>query len=204
MFLIRKPTREDIGRFIESSRMLPLSYAPVGTVGDDSPGYDRDQTVAAIGRGSSDLERARAALCQWKHFEVGWVEIWPSAAGTAKGTIVGVLIHHLGFWSLNGCRVVYEVDGEGTEPRFGFAYGTLPNHAEAGEELFEVWLDRGTGEVMYRIRAASHPRAALARVGYPIARLLQARFRRDSVKAMRRAVESRACRTTCPFPWPSS
>ena len=192
MFLIRKPTRAYIDRFIESSRVLPLSYVPVGTVSDDSPGYDRDETVAAIGRGPSDLERARAALRTWKHFEVGWVEVWPSAAGTATGTIVGVLIHHLGFWSLNGCRVVYEVDGGGTEARFGFAYGTLPNHAEAGEELFEVWLDRSRGEVMYRIRAASHPRAALARVGYPIARMLQARFRRDSVAAMKRAVESRA------------
>ena len=54
--------------------------------------------------------------------------------------------------------------------RFGFAYGTLTNHAEAGEELFEVWLDARTDQVMYRIRAISRPRAVLARLGYRIVR----------------------------------
>ena len=66
---------------------------------------------------------------------------------------------------------------------FGFAYGTLTNHAEAGEELFEVFMDPRTEDVMYRIRATSWPRATLARVGHPIVRALQARFRRDSAAA---------------------
>jgi len=39
---------------------------------------------------------------------------------------------------------------------------------------------------MYRIRATSWPRATLARVGQPIVRLLQARFRRDSAAVMTR------------------
>ena len=55
-----------------------------------------------------------------------------------------------------------------------------------GAEIFEVGLNAETGDVTYRIHAASRPRALLARIGYPIARVLQARFRRDSVKAMRR------------------
>ena len=67
--------------------------------------------------------------------------------------------------------------GDGGEDRpAGFAYGTLTNHAEEGEELFEVYLDPRTDEVMHRIRAVSRPGAALTRLGYPIA-LLQARFR---------------------------
>jgi hypothetical protein len=41
--------------------------------------------------------------------------------------------------------------------------------------------------VKYRIRAISKPQAALARLGQPIVRALQARFRRDSVAAMKRA-----------------
>jgi uncharacterized protein (UPF0548 family) len=69
-----------------------------------------------------------------------------------------------------------------------FSYGTLVNHAERGEELFEVALDAGTGEVTYRIRAASQPRAVLARLGYPLARMLQARCRRESAEAMQRAL----------------
>ncbi|PYS27408.1 MAG: DUF1990 domain-containing protein, partial [Acidobacteria bacterium] len=61
-------------------------------------------------------------------------------------------------------------------------------HAEMGEEIFQISISPGSEEVSYRIRAASRPRAALARIGYPITRLLQSRFRRDSIAAMRRAV----------------
>jgi uncharacterized protein (UPF0548 family) len=90
------------------------------------------------------------------------------------------------FWSLNGCRVLYHLSDD--DMRFGFAYGTLTNHAEAGEELFALELDPVTETVTYRIRAVSWPRAALARIGQPVVRHLQARFRRDSAVAMARAV----------------
>jgi uncharacterized protein (UPF0548 family) len=59
--------------------------------------------------------------------------------------------------------------------------------AEGGEELFEVFLDPQTDHVKYRIRAVSWPRLMLTRFGQPIVHLLQARFRRDSAKAMTRA-----------------
>ena len=68
----------------------------------------------------------------------------------------------------------------------GFAYGTLAEHAETGEEIFQVSIDAVTDEVSYVIRAVSRERALLAHLGFPIARALQARFRRDSVAAMRR------------------
>ena len=119
----------------------------------------------------------------------GSAATFPRQAPVAVGTVVAVLIRHLGFWSLNGCRVLYHVGGPG-EARFGFAYGTLTNHAEGGEELFEVFVDPGTGYVMYRIRATSWPRAMLARIGQPIVRLLQARFRRHSAAAMQRATRA--------------
>ncbi|HEV3062064.1 MAG TPA: DUF1990 family protein, partial [Vicinamibacterales bacterium] len=64
------------------------------------------------------------------------------------------------------------------------------NHAESGEELFDVFLDSESDEVRYRIRATSKPQAALARIGQPIARALQARFRRDSAAVMKRAIEA--------------
>src|SRR4051794_14301883 len=37
------------------------------------------------------------------------------------GTTVAVRVRHLGFWSLNACRIVYRVDDEGPIVRFGFA-----------------------------------------------------------------------------------
>jgi uncharacterized protein (UPF0548 family) len=65
------------------------------------------------------------------------------------------------------------------------------NHAECGEEMFQVSLEPQTGAVSYSIRAVSRPRALLARLGYPVTRSFQARFRRDSAAAMTRATSDR-------------
>ena len=126
----------------------------------------------------------------WKHFDIGWVHAFPRPRSIEAGTNVAVLIRHLGFWSLNGARVLGHVNGSGGGTAFGFVYGTLTNHAESGEELFEVSLDAQSGDVRYRIRALSWPQSMLARIGQPVVRLLQARFRRDSAAAMRRAMLS--------------
>jgi len=186
MFFARRPTAVDIERFLDASRDLPLSYAPIGIV-RERPAGRFDEELVSIGHGDDDLERARAALMAWKQFDIGWVEAFPKGAAVNAGTVVAVLIRHFGFWSLNGCRVLYPAESSEGERRFGFAYGTLTNHAESGEELFEVFIDPQRGDVMYRIRAISRPQAPLARLGQPIVRALQARFRRDSGAAMKRA-----------------
>jgi uncharacterized protein (UPF0548 family) len=187
MFLARRPSSETIDRFLLDSRDLPLAYDPVGIVRQPTDREGIDELTLAIGRGQDDFARARAALMAWKQFDVGWVQTFPKQAPVTTGTVVAVLIRHFGFWSLNGCRVLYSVGSAPEEARFGFAYGTLTNHAEAGEELFEVFIDARTDAVMYRIRAVSWPQATLARVGQPIVRALQARFRADSAAAMERA-----------------
>jgi uncharacterized protein (UPF0548 family) len=189
MFFATRPSRQEIGRFIKDSQALPLSYKQVGLAQGSPVGYDIDETLVTIGRGDAAFERAKAALAAWRHYEFNWVEVSPPGASIDSGSVVAVLVRHLGFWSLNGCRVLYGVGDRAVGPNFGFAYGTLTNHAEEGEEIFEVSLRPETHDVIYRIRAASRPRAALARVGYPIARVLQARFRKDSAQAMRRAVD---------------
>jgi len=191
MFLARRPSRASIDRFLCDSQDLSLSYGPIGIVMGETPRKGFDELTVAIGHGETDFARARAALMAWKPFDIGWVETFPRNAPVAIGTIVAVLIRHLGFWSLNGCRVLYTVGGLDDACRFGFAYGTLTNHAEAGEEVFEVFIDPRTHDVMYRIRATSWPNATLARVGQPVVRLLQARFRRHSGAAMMRAVGGR-------------
>ena len=191
MFLARRPTPATIDRFIRDSQDLPLSYAPVGIARDGTARGRLDEATVVIGRGERDFEWARAALGTWRQFNIGWIETFPRLAPVASGTVVAVLIRHAGFWSLNGCRVLYGVGGTAHEARFGYAYGTLPNHAEAGEELFEVFIDSLTGEVTYRIRAVSWARAPLAHIGQPIVRILQARFRRHSAEAMKRAVSRR-------------
>jgi uncharacterized protein (UPF0548 family) len=188
MFLARRPTDSEIDRFLHDSRDRRLSYAPIGIAQSRRPWRNFDELAVTIGHGDADFERARAALLDWCHFDLGWVDIFPRRAPVAAGTAVAVLIRHLGFWSLNGCRVLYTIGGVDGATRFGFAYGTLTNHAESGEEIFEVLIDPRTGNVVYRIRAASRPRAMLAWLGYPIVRVLQRRFRHHSAAAMTRAM----------------
>jgi uncharacterized protein (UPF0548 family) len=190
MFFMRRPSPHTIDTFVAQSQALPLSYAPVGLVREKTTRRGVDEAIVTIGRGDEAFVRARAALAQWKQFDIGWVELFPRNAPVVEGTVVAVLIRHLGFWSLNGCRVVYGVGDRDRGDRFGLAYGTLTNHAEAGEELFEVFLDPITAEVKYRIRAISWPHVMLARLGQPIVRVLQERFRRDSAEAMARAVRT--------------
>src|SRR5688572_5471224 len=190
MFLARRPSPEHIDRFLRASQDLPLSYSPTGIVKANTGREDLDEATVAIGHGKTAFERARAALITWKQFDLGWVETFPPAAPVVPGTVVAVLIRHLGFWSLNGCRVLYSVGSLNDAARFGFAYGTLTNHAESGEELFEVFIDPQTDEVIYRIRAISWPQTTLARLGQPIVRVLQERFRAHSAVAMKCATRS--------------
>jgi uncharacterized protein (UPF0548 family) len=191
VFLIHRPSQPEIENFLAASRDLPLSYEPVGLAKRPLRGFKVDIAEAVIGRGEQAYERARQALCEWRQFELGWVELFPRSAPTETGTVVAVLVRHHGLWSLNGCRIVYTIEEQTAEKiTFGFAYGTLVNHAEMGEEIFEVLFNLISENVTYSIRAVSKPRAALARLGYPYVRLCQSRFRKDSIAAMRRAIGS--------------
>jgi uncharacterized protein (UPF0548 family) len=194
MFLATRPTALVIERFLEESRTLPFSYEPEGAAQREPVGYNVDEMVVMIGRGQPDLDRAKAALASWRHFDLGWMQAVPATPEPEPGTAVAVVIRHLGLWSLNGCRIVYSIGDRERGMTFGFAYGTLLNHAEAGEELFEVSMDPSSGDVKYRIRAASRPRAPLAWIGYPLVRALQSRCRRDSGAAMKRATGAQAGR----------
>ena len=189
MFLTRQPSAASIQQFLRESKTLSLSYAPIGIVSQVPAGYDVDDSAVVIGSGEAGFERAKTALMRWKHFDLGWAGVHPAEASVELGSTVAVLARHFGFWSLNGCRVLYFLGDRSHGPSFGFAYGTLTNHAEQGEEIFEVSLNQASQAVTYRIRAVSRPRAALARLGYPAARMLQARFKRDSGEALRRAMQ---------------
>ena len=192
MFLATRPTQEAIDRFICSSRGLPLSYSPVGIVKTRTVHRDLDEQVVTIGHGKADFERARAALSAWEQFDIGWVEAFPGHAPVAVGTVGGsYAISGSGPRTVAGSSTRWAI---GMGASYGFAYGTLTNHAEGGEELFEVFLDPQTDDVKYRIRAVSWPQAMVARLGQPIVRLLQARFRKESAEAMKRATRSNVVR----------
>lgn len=189
MFSLTQPNASTIARFLAESKNLPLSYTPIGLAQSSARGFVLDEARIELGVGEAVFAHACQALREWRQFDLGWTEIVPRGASTEVGTVVAVLVRHLGFWSLNGCRVVATLESDVDTERFGYVYGTLTNHAERGEEIFAVTRDLRTGRVGYELRAASHPRAWLAWCGYPVTRSLQTRFRRDSCAAMKRAVE---------------
>ena len=117
-------------------------------------------------------------------FDMPWIRLcWPDTP-IQPGATVALLVSHLGFWSLNACRIVYVIEEEyGSPQKYGFAYGTLPDHAAYGEECFTVEYDAKDGAVWYDLVAFSRPRP-LARAAYPLTRALQKRFARDSKVAM--------------------
>ena len=194
MVSLRKPSTETIRAFLAAQSGLDLSYPEVGATATQPPsGYAVDHTRVRLGDGEVIFTAAKAALGRWEQFDLGWVQAWSPDDSIRAGGLVGVTGRALGLWWLNACRVVYVVD-ERDRPvtRFGFAYGTLPEHAESGEERFLIEWDRaGDGGVWYDILAFSRPQQFLARLGQPWVRRLQRRFGRDSGKAMARAVALR-------------
>ena len=190
MFLLKKPSKPEIERFVSSQGDLPFSYAEVGASRGEAPrGYVVDRYRVKLGEGEEAYDRAKDALRSWRQFSLGWVSLHPGGASIEVGTTVAVLASHAGLWSLNSARIVYLLEEGGDVERFGFAYGTLPGHAERGEERFLVERDRRSGAVSYDVLAFSRPNHPLAWLGYPFVRVLQGRFARDSKEAMKWAVD---------------
>jgi uncharacterized protein (UPF0548 family) len=191
MLSLRKPSGDDLRRFLAGQRELPFTYEAVGATARTPPaGYVVDRTRIKLGEGERLFRSAIAALRRWEQFNLGWVEAWPPNTPIQPGEVVAVMGRALGIWWLNACRVVYVVDEAGPTSKFGFAYGTLPGHFESGEERFLIEWNQGDGGVWYDIVAFSHPNHVLTRLGYPVVRRLQVRFGCDSAASMRRAVNN--------------
>jgi uncharacterized protein (UPF0548 family) len=188
MVLRRPPTTEILQSFLDSQAGLGFTYKAIGATAErPPPGYVVDHTRVRLGRGMETYRRARSALQRWEQFRLGWVHLWPSQPPIRTGEPVVVFARQFGLWWLNACRIVSTFDEADPSPRFGFAYGTLPDHAQSGEERFLVEINPATGEVFYDVLAFSRPRWVVARLGYPHVRRLQKRFGRESAQAMIRA-----------------
>ena len=193
MFTLSLPSAEAIRTIVERQASAPFSYPDVGATraGATLPsGYNIDRYRVRLGAGEPAFDRAKAAVAGWRMFEQSWIRIYPENAPIRSGSVVAVVPAHFGFYSVNLCRIVYAVDSTGSLSTYGFAYGTLPAHAESGEERFTVHWDRSDDSVWYEILAVSRPRALAARIGYPLSRALQRRFGRTSLASMTAAVNS--------------
>jgi len=205
MFTALKPTESDvIGHLLQQSGET-YSYAEVGaTLGELPSGFDADRHRVLLGHGEEVFRAGCEAIRQWKMFPKAMCELYWPDRGTEVGTTVDVLFRAGPFWSLNPARIVYAIDevgdrdsnvdsravGRPAVDRFGFAYGTLPDHLECGEESFSVEWNRDDDSVWYQLYAVSKAQHTLAWLGYPYIRICQARFRRLSGEAMIAATNS--------------
>ena len=112
-------------------------------------------------------------------FPAPWTRVVAPRPVVAAGDTVAMVAHAFGWW-LNSCRIVYVIDAPNA---FGFAYGTLAAHVERGEERFSIEM-KEDGTVWYDLFAFSRPRYWPVRIAKPLARRLQRRFARESLRAM--------------------
>jgi uncharacterized protein (UPF0548 family) len=183
-------------------------------------GWQIDRHRVLLGHGADTFAAGCQALRQWKMFPRQMCHVfWPDCR-QQPGDVVAVLYrsHVFRLWMLFPARVVYTIgsptdwasgvrqhpdDSESTghssaigrltppARHYGFAYGTLPDHPERGEERFLIEWNTADNTVWYDLLAVSRPSHWLARVGYPYARYEQAKFRRLSGLAMQAAVRGR-------------
>ena len=188
MFFLSEPSRSAIAKFVESQRDQPFTYSEVGATGERPPQeFTIDHNRIQLGKGIETYLRAVDALKEWQQFDLGWVSIVPEGVPIEVGEILAVKARAFGSWSLNAARVVYVIN---EEKRFGFAYGTLPDHVECGEERFMIEFNENES-VWYDILAFSKPRHPLVRMSFPLGRMLQKRFARESLQRMIKAVNKK-------------
>ena len=191
MWSLRKPSADSIRRFLTAQAKLEFTYPEVGASATQSPaGYVVSHTRINLGEGEAVFAKAKAALERWEEFRLCWVEACSPETPIQAGEVMVVLGRGMGLWWLNACRIVYVVDEYEPIFRFGFAYGTLPDHVGTGEERFLIEWDRSNNSVFYDILAFSRPHHWLTHMAYPLFRRFQKKFARDSAAAMLRAVGS--------------
>ncbi len=158
--------------------VLPLTYSQVGaTAGTLPAGYHHVQKSAVIGRGRQRFSDAAAAGMRWGMLRGAGVKVEATTEVAAVGSEVIVYLGPV----RAPCRVVYVVD----EPdRRGFAYGTLPGHAESGEELFLVRYDPTTENVYADVRAFSRHATWWSRLASPLTSLVQRTVTTRYLKAL--------------------
>ena len=179
---LKYPDKETLDWFLEGRKQEVFSYKELGQSQEKRIiGYDNDHNKILLGQGEVIWENAKTALNNWQQFPEPWTKIYPNTTPLLKGNTVVVLFKLFGLWWHNSARIVYNYD---EADRYGFAYGTLLEHVEQGEEFF--WIERDKkGDIYYHIQAFSKPRFWLAKLAYPIARMYQRKFVKESLASMK-------------------
>lgn len=182
---LSRPGAGDLAEALGAANIADLTYGFVGATLAHEP-------VVAVRRRSIDLPRAGfepalAGLREWVcHRGIG-ATVHPTRAPLEQGATMLVVLPVGPATILAPTRIVAVVD---EADRFGFAYGTLPGHPEAGEESFVV--ARGAdGAVTFTIAVAARP-VPLLRPVSPLVALAQRRALSGYLRSMRHHVEAAA------------
>ncbi|TPG31786.1 DUF1990 domain-containing protein [Mycolicibacterium hodleri] len=146
---------------------LRFTYPEIGaTAGPMPDGYHHLRATAVIGHGRDRFEETAAEVMRWGMLRGAGLHVNATTEVAAVGSEVLVGLGPLRV----PCRVVYVID----EPdRRGFAYGTLPGHAESGEELFAVRYDPIDDVVYAEVIAFSRHGTWWSRLAGPFTSLTQ-------------------------------
>ncbi len=157
---------------------LPYTYSEIGaTAGPPPAGYHHVHGSAVIGHGRTRFEEAAQKVMRWGMLRGAGLAVTASTEVAAVGSEVIVGIGPV----RAPCRVVYVVD----EPnRRGFAYGTLPGHAETGEELFAVRFDPADESVHAEISAFSRHATWWSKLAGPFTSLAQTYVSKRYLRAL--------------------
>jgi uncharacterized protein (UPF0548 family) len=162
----RSPAQLD--RLLARAAVAPLSYDHLGstlTPGAVAGVPDRREEREVDGA----LSTAAAARRAWAPHRGIRAHPHPIDATVEEGASLLVVAPFGPFQMAVPDRIVAVVD---EVDRFGFAYGTLDGHAEAGEELF-LAEQIAPGRLRLTIRVQARPGTPLARLGTPVVKWLQ-------------------------------
>ena len=183
---LTRPSPEQLRSLVDRGATESLTYEPVGisALAEPPKGYRLEQWSRSLGRGDEVFERAGDALRHWRVHEGAGLVV-EAGGPPAVGVVVAMAAPlPVGFVEVV-CCVVDVID---SHDRFGFAYGTLSNHPEQGEESFMV-ARSADGAVNFEIVAVSRHRQLLARAFPPVAKRLQVAATNRYFAAMQTAVD---------------
>lgn len=181
---LRRPSDEKLIGIWEAQASLPITYKNAGmTRGGPHRGYRRQRAAISLPTGS--FNKARDHVRTWGAQRGAGFGVYPERP-VAQGMAVIVYGRFGHLYTSVCCRVIYIID---EDDRWGFAYGTLPHHVARGEESFVVSKDKDEN-VTFTVESLSRPATLVARLGAPVARVIQNKITHRYLDAMRQAVSS--------------
>jgi uncharacterized protein (UPF0548 family) len=184
VFSLLRPSPADLTRVTAEQADRELTYAEHGATRGAMPaGYHHDQWEADLGGfDEATFDRLSGALLDWRVQRGAGISVYPDEP-VQPGHTFAFWFRLAGAYVTAAARIVYVTSDA---DRRGFAYGTLPQHPEQGEEAFH--LIRDGSRMLFRITAFSRPRHPLVRLGAPVSRLVQLRMNQAYLRAMCAAI----------------